>query len=56
MDAVDEGAEFAGVDEERLFAAVAEVAFGVGVFVFREEPEAEGNLRTEENWPERATI
>ena len=44
MDAVDEGAEFAGVDEEGLFAAVAEVAFGVGGFVFREEPEADGNL------------
>ena len=26
-------------------AAVAEAAFGVGVFVFREEPEADGYLR-----------
>lgn len=37
MDAVDEGAEFAGVDEEGLLAAVAEAAFGVGGFVFRED-------------------
>ena len=28
--------------------AVAEAAFGVGVFVFREEPEADGNLRAGE--------
>ncbi len=40
VDAVDEGAEFAGVDEERLFAAVAEAAFGGGIFAFCEEPEA----------------
>jgi hypothetical protein len=31
-----------------LLAAVAEAAFGVGVFVFREEPEADGNLRAVE--------
>ena len=30
VDAVDEGAEFAGVDEEGLLAAVAEASFGVG--------------------------
>ncbi len=36
MFAADAGVEFAGVDEEGLFAAVAEAAFGVGVFVFRE--------------------
>ena len=48
MDAVDEGAEFAGVDEEGLLAAVAETAFGVGCFVFREEPEADGDLRAVE--------
>lgn len=53
--AVDEGAQFAGVDEESLLAAVAEAAFDAGVFVFREEPDADGNLRTVENWPERAT-
>ena len=29
-------------------AAVAEAAFGVGVFVFREEPEADGDLRAGE--------
>ncbi len=40
VDAVDEGAEFPRVDEEGLLGAVAEAAFGVGVFVFREEPEA----------------
>ncbi len=45
MDAVDEGAEFAGVDEEGLLAAVTEAAFGVGGFIFREEPEADGNRR-----------
>jgi len=28
--------------------AVAEAAFGVGVFVFREEPEADGGLRAVE--------
>ena len=47
-DAVDEGAEFGGVNEERVFAAVVEAAFGVGVFVFREEPEADENLRAVE--------
>jgi hypothetical protein len=31
-----------------MLAAVAEAAFGVGVFVFREEPEADGNLRAVE--------
>lgn len=31
---VDEGAHFPGVDEEGLFAAVTEAAFGVGVFCF----------------------
>jgi len=31
-----------------LLAAVAEAAFGVGGFVFREEPEADGNLRAVE--------
>jgi len=40
--AVDEGAEFAGVDEEGLFAAVAEAAFCTCIFAFREEPEADG--------------
>ena len=39
----------AGVDEEGLLAAVAEAAFGVGAFVFREEPEADGNLRAVED-------
>ena len=34
----------AGGDEEGLLAAVAEAVSGVGVFVFREEPEADGNL------------
>jgi hypothetical protein len=29
-----------GLDEEGLLAAVSEAAFGVGIFVFREEPEA----------------
>ena len=48
VEAIHEGAEFAGVDEERLLAAVAEAAFGVGVFVFREEPEADGDLRAVE--------
>jgi len=43
-----EAAEFAGVDEEGLLAAVAEAAFGVGGFVFREKPEADGNLRAVE--------
>jgi len=38
VDAVDEGAEFAGVDEEGLFAAVAEAAFGVGMYIFRQKP------------------
>lgn len=33
VDAVDQAAEFAGVDEEGLFAAVAEAAFGGGVFL-----------------------
>ncbi len=40
--------EFACVDEQHLFAVVAEAAFGVGVFAFREEPEADGNLRAVE--------
>ena len=44
MDAVDEGAHFPGVDEEGFLPAVAEVAFGVGGFAFREEPEADGDL------------
>ena len=48
VEAIHEGAEFAGVDEERLLAAVAEAAFGVGVFVLREEPEADGDLRAVE--------
>ena len=43
MDAVDEGAEYEG-----LHAAVAGAAFGVGGIVFREEPEAVGNLRAVE--------
>lgn len=34
--------------EEGLLAAVAEAAFGVGGFVFREEPEADWNLRAVE--------
>jgi hypothetical protein len=37
-DAVDEGAEFAGVDEEGLFAAVAEAAVWRRRFCFREDP------------------
>ena len=36
------------LDEEVLLAAVAEASFGVVVFVFREEPEADGNLRAGE--------
>jgi len=55
VDAVDEGAEFAGVDEEGLLAAVAEATFGVGVFVFCEEPEADGNLRAVEEMTGRET-
>ena len=35
VDAVDESAELAGVDEESVLAAVAETAFGVGVLVLR---------------------
>ncbi len=46
VNAVDEGAQFAGVDEQSLLAAIT--AFRVGVFVFREEPEADGNLRAVE--------
>jgi hypothetical protein len=38
VDAVDESAEFAVINEEGLFVAVAEAAFGVGGFVFREKP------------------
>jgi hypothetical protein len=34
LDAVDAGAEFAGVNEEGLFAPVAQTALGVGVFCF----------------------
>jgi hypothetical protein len=34
VDAVDESVKFAGVDEERLPAPVAENTFGVGGFVF----------------------
>ena len=45
VDAVDEGAEFAGVDEEGVFAAVASFAV---VFVFRQEPQADRNLRAVE--------
>ncbi len=45
---VDEGAKFAGVEEEGLLAAVADAAFGGGVFVFGEEPAADGNLRSVE--------
>ena len=41
-------AQLAGVDEESVFAAVAETAFGVGGFVFREDPEADGDLRAVE--------
>lgn len=33
-------------DKGSLLATVEEAAFGVGVFVFREEPEADGNLHT----------
>ncbi len=37
------------LQSDRAFrAAVAEAAFGVGVFVFHEEPEADGNLWTVE--------
>ncbi len=42
MNAVDQGAEFTSVDEEGLFTAVTPSAI---VFVFREEPEANGYLR-----------
>jgi len=45
------GAEFAGVDEEGLFAAVAEAAFDVGSFASRQEPEADGDLRAVEELP-----
>jgi hypothetical protein len=45
VEAIHEGAEFAGIGQEGLLAAVAEAALGGGVFVFREEPEADGNLR-----------
>ncbi len=45
VDAGNEGAEFAGFDEEGLFVAVAEAGFGVGIFVFCKKPEADGNLR-----------
>ena len=48
VDAVDEGAEFAGVDEEGLFAAVAEAAFDVGVFVLREKPASDEDLHAVE--------
>lgn len=48
MDEVDEGVYFASGNEEGLFAAAAEAAFGVGVYVFREEPEADENLRAVE--------
>src|SRR5688500_6485504 len=41
VDAVNQRTEFAGVDEEGLFTAVAAPAI---VFVFREKPEADGNL------------
>lgn len=44
----DEGAALADVDEACLLAAVAQAAFGVGGFVFREEPEADGDLRAVE--------
>ena len=48
VDAIDEGAEFAGIDEEGLLAAVVEAPLRVGVLVFREEPEADGDLRAVE--------
>ena len=50
VDAVDEGAEFAGVDEEGLLcgATVPRAGLPSRVFVFREEPEADGNLRAVE--------
>ena len=36
----------AASEDEGLLAAVAEAAFGVGVFVFRKEPETDGDLRS----------
>ena len=44
VDSTGENAKSASVNEEGLLAAVAEAAFGVGGFVFREEPEADGDL------------
>lgn len=46
--AVDEGAKFAGVDEEGLLAADTQAAFGIGDFGFREEPEADWYFRAVE--------
>ena len=45
VDAVDQRAHFPGVNEERLFAAVAKTPFGVGSPVFGEKPEADRNLQ-----------
>ena len=56
VDAVDEGAHFPGVDEKGFFAALAEAAFGVGFFVFREEPKADRNLGAVEELAGRATM
>lgn len=42
----------AALDERGLLAAVTEAAFGIGVFVFRGEPEADGNLRAKKELAE----
>lgn len=44
VDAVDQAAQAAGVDEQGFAAAVAQAAFGVGLFGAGDEPEADGDL------------
>lgn len=41
--AADHGADLAGIDEEGLAFAVAVAAFAVGLFVFGQKPEADGD-------------
>ena len=44
LSAADHGADLAGIDEEGLAFAIAVAAFTVGLFVFGQEPEADGDL------------
>lgn len=45
MHSIDKGAEFAGVDEESLLPAVAEISFYARVLAARQKPKADRNLR-----------